>query len=629
MSEKKLFKTFVSDSRNFIDNMVHIIDELKKNPGNNELITQAFRNAHSLKSEAAFLKEEEVLKISHSMESILEKYRKRGAIVVKPDLDKLKFSIDRVNEIIDYYHETVLDQSTLETMQPKDVPEDKDTVKQSSITEVTGIPTLTAFEKTLLREARNRDEKFYRLTFEIDKNFPMKYAKAFLVISNLEMLVNVVRTIPVFGEENEELYERMNIFFTSGVAEKEIYRAVNVDQVTSIKLAALSYDMFLKDSSWEIVRKRKNNIVKVESEKLDQISNYIDEIKIDIYRVLKNLDKIDRGGNLKIILERVKTYSEEMEGVIKAVEMVSLKESFSCFERYVRDLAGELHKKAELKIEGADVKISRKAGEIISEIVIHLLRNAVDHGIELPGERDQNGKPPTGKILLKVEQEDDVLRIIVEDDGRGIDRELVASQLTNGEIDLTKNEDLLKVLTRNGNSTKEKPGRISGRGIGLDIVAHKIGELQGGKLLLNSTIFEGSRFTLIIPGGFALTAFQLVRSGTQLIAVPKKNIKKIMDIQQEHYSSDSEGALVYKNLPVFSTDGRIFATDIRPAESKGIYLSYLGKNGIFLFDEILFEKYLSEQDLTLVIEDNQYLYRVLYGENNAEYMYLNPAIVAG
>ncbi len=80
---------------------------------------------------------------------------------------------------------------------------------------------------------------------------------------------------------------------------------------------------------------------------------------------------------------------------------------------------------------------------------------------------------------------------------------------------------------------------------------------------------------------------------------------------------------------LFTTAGRIFATDIRPAESKGIYLSYLGKNGIFLFDEILFEKYLSEQDITLVIEDNQFLYKVMYGDKSAEYLYLNPAIITG
>ncbi len=629
MSEKKLFKTFIRDSRNFIDNLDHIVDELQTNPGNNELITQAFRNAHSLKSEAAFLKEEEVLKISNSMESILEKYRKPGSLIVKPDLDKLKFSIGRVNEIIDYYQESISDETTLENEHGDRSVNDKGLQRKQSLSDVTGIPTLTSFEKTLLKEARNRDEKFYRLTFEIDKNFPMKYAKAFLVISNLEVLVNVVKTIPVFGEEDEALYERMSIYFTSSVSEKEIYRAVNLDRVTSIKLAVLSYDMFLNDSSWEIVRKRKNNIIKVETEKLDQITNYIDEIKIDIHRLIKNLEKIDHRGNLKEIVERIKTYSEDMETVVKEIEMVSLKETFAFFDRYVKDLARELGKTAELRIEGTDVKVSRKAGDIISEIVIHLLRNAVDHGIEPKEERVKNGKEPSGRITLKINQDDDVLKITVEDDGRGIDREMISSKLTGGEVDLTKDEALLKVLIKTGSTTKEAVGSISGRGIGLDIVAHKIGELQGGQLLLSSTIFEGSKFTLVIPGGFALTAFQLIRSGTLIIAVPKKNIRKIVDIQSENYSSDGEGILLYKNIPVFTTEGRIFATDVRPAENKGLYLSYLGKNGIFLFDEILFEKYLSEQDLTLVIEDNQFLYKVMYGNETAEYLYLNPAIITG
>ncbi len=626
MSEKKLFKTFVKDSRNFIDNLVHIVDELRSDPGNKDLIIQAFRNAHSLKSEAAFLKEEEILKISNAMESILEKYRKPGAMVVVPDLDKLSFSISRINEIIDYYQGTIADPEPVFDGEKEPYVREKESGAPINIT---GIPSFTSFEKTLLKEARGRGEKFYRLTFEIDKGFPMKYAKAFLVISNLEMLVNVIRTIPAFGEEDEALYEKMSIYFTSEVPEKEIYKAVNVDQVTSIKIADLSYDIFLKDSSWETVRKRKNNIVKVDTEKLDRIANYIDEMKIDIHRILKNIDKVDRQGNLKKIFERIKNYSREMEEVVKDIEMVSLKELFAFFDRYVKELAKQLGKKAELVIEGGEVKVSRRAGDILSEIVIHLLRNAVDHGIEPEADRIAGGKNPVGRILLKVEQEDDVLKIIVEDDGRGIDREMVSSRFTGSEIDLTRDDALLKVLVQTGNSTKDEVSSISGRGIGLDIVTQKIGELQGGRLLLNSTLFEGTRFTVVIPGGFALTSFQLVRSGTLLIAVPRNNIRKIIDIQTENYSSDSQGTLLYLDLPVFSTDGRVLSTDKRPSESKGLHLKYLGKEGIFLFDEILFEKYLSEQDLTLVIEDNQHLYKVLYGNETAEYLYLNPSIIAG
>lgn len=195
-------------------------------------------------------------------------------------------------------------------------------------------------------------------------------------------------------------------------------------------------------------------------------------------------------------------------------------------------------------------------------------------------------------------------------------------------MDLTKDDDLLKILIQTGYSTKDKPDSISGRGIGLDVVAHKISQLQGGKLLLDSSVHEGTRFTLIIPGGFALTSFQLVKTGTLLIAVPTKNIQKIIDIQMEDYSTVSNGSLLLSGVPVYSTEGRILGTDQKPSESKGIYLNYLGKTGIFLIDEILFEKSLSEQNLTLVIEENQYLYKVMYGDTYADYLYLNPAIVA-
>ncbi len=620
MSEKKLFKTFVQDSRNFIDNLIQIVDELSKNPGNTELILQAYRNAHSLKSEAAFLKEEEIVEISHAMESIFEKYKNHGTFIIKHDLDKITFSIERVNEILDYYNET--------TSENKNATEKTGESGGVEYTDIMSMPSITSFEKTLLREARERNEKFYRITFEIAEDCPMKYAKAFLVISNLEMLVNVIRTVPAFGEEKESLYRKMSIYFTSSVTEKEIYGAVNIDQVISISLAPLSFDVFLKDSSWDKVRKRKNDIIKVDTDKLDQITNYIDEIKIDIHRLMKNLPKIDKQGTFKKSIERIKEYSLGLEEVVKEIEMIPLIESFSFFSRYVRDLAKQIGKRAELFIEGNEVKVSRKAGEIISEIVIHLLRNAVDHGIETEEERASVGKNPAGKIYLKVERVDDYLKISVEDDGRGINREKVSSRLTSGEVDLIKDDDLLKILIQTGYSTKDKPDSISGRGIGLDVVAHKISQLQGGKLLLDSSVHEGTRFTLIIPGGFALTSFQLVKTGTLLIAVPTKNIQKIIDIQMEDYSTDSNGSLLLSGVPVYSTEGRILGTDQKPSESKGIYLNYLGKTGIFLIDEILFEKSLSEQNLTLVIEENQYLYKVMYGDTYADYLYLNPAIVA-
>ncbi len=622
MSEKKLFKTFVQDSRNFIDAILQLLSNLEKDPGNSELILHAYRNAHSLKSEAAFLREEEVVKISHAMENIFEKYKKPGTFITKPDIDKLVFSIDRINEILDYYTGT--------THSGSESPDEVLTEEtEKGKTDILSFPSLTAFEKSLLREAKERGETFYRLIFEIDSDCPMKYAKAFLVISNLESLVNVIRTVPAFGDEDESLYRRMCIYFTASVPEKEIHRAVTIDQITSIKLAHLSYDLMLKNSSLDIVRRHKRSILKVDSDSLDEIANYIDEIKIDIHRLMKVMEKNDAQKMIMKYAERIKAYSIGLEGAVKEIEMVSIEESLYFFTRYVRELGLKLGKRVILSIEGGDIKVSRNAGEILSEILSHLVRNAVDHGIETEIERTAAGKNPSGSIRIKAEQLDDSLRISVEDDGRGINRDEISSKLTNGAVDLTKDENLLKILLQSGNTTKEEVNSLSGRGIGLDIVAQKIKQLPGGELLLESTLHEGTRFTIVIPGGFTLTTFQLIRSGSLILAVPVKNIHKIVDVTMEKYRPGDDGSLLLGNVPVFTLDGKVLATDRKPAETKGVSLHYLGNEGIFLFDEILFEKSLSEQNLTLVIDDNQYLYKVLYGGTPAEYLYLNPALVVG
>jgi len=621
MSEKTLFKTFVTDSRNFINTINHIMHQLQSNPGNTELILQAYRNAHSLKSEAAFLKEEEVVGISHSMETIFEKYKKPGTFITKPDNDRLFFSLDRINEILDYYSETALElhqENKVHTYNDENVND----------IDVMSLPSLTTFEKVLLQEAKDRRENLYRLTFEISEECPMKYAKAFLVISKLEAVVNVIRTVPSFGNEDETLYKKMSIYFSTSVPEKEIYHAVNIDQVTSISLTSLSFEMLLKNSFLDKIRKHNNSSIRVDNKKLDQISNYLDEIKIDIHRLMKNLDRVDKQNIIGKYVERINKYSHDIENVVKEIEMISLTEVFSIYTHYITEFARKLNKQVHLEIKGSDLKVSRRAGEIISEIVSHLIRNAVDHGIETVKERAASGKNPSGRILIKVKQEDDILKIIVDDDGRGIDREEIALKLAGRAVDLTKDDNLLKVLMQEGNSTKETPDTTSGRGIGLNIVVNKLNQLQGGKLLLESTLHEGTRFTIIIPGGFTLTSFQLVRSGNRIIAIPSRNVQKIIDISTENYTTGSDGVLLLDSVPVYSVEGKILATDTKPLESKGVFIGYPGKQGIFLIDEILFEKSLSENDLTLVIEDNPYLYKVLFGGMEAEYLYLNPAIVA-
>ncbi|MCD6321726.1 MAG: hypothetical protein J7L77_01750, partial [Clostridiales bacterium] len=318
-----------------------------------------------------------------------------------------------------------------------------------------------------------------------------------------------------------------------------------------------------------------------------------------------------------------------LEQLIKEFSMITLKDSFSNMDRYIRDLARELDKEAVLELEGCDIKVERRAGEIISEIILHIIRNAIDHGIEKSNIRAALGKPNSGLIKISAERVDDKLNITVSDDGQGIDidkiRELAEFKglFQEGE----ENFDLLAVLTHPGISTRNNADTISGRGVGLDLVYQKIKQFENGELTVNTAEGEGTSVLLSIPGGVTLSTFQLVRCGSVVLAVPDKSIESIIRTEQGSYDTNKEGFLFFNDNPVFTFDGRSLRTDKDPQEEFGLIIKHLDSTGIFLVDEILFKKDIAEDRLTLIIEENQYLYKVSTNNVHADFMYLNPAIV--
>ena len=624
MDKNKLFNTFLRDGESFTSELGKILLKLETHPDNKELLDHAFRNAHSLKSEASFLKQENIIEITHNMESVFDRFRNSKELIDSTTIDSLLLSLDRIKEILDFLK--------LEKGESRKSPYIESTVSQGILLE--GTPLLSDFEKLLLLESKERDEKFYRLIFELEESTPLKYPKAYLLISNLEQKVNVIRTIPSFGEGDDKLYGRMSIYFTSNIKESEIYDSVNIDQVESIKLAPLLYESFL-DETDEIPKVKKpdsNELpVKVSISKLDQFANYVDELKIQIYRLkrMKNPKGHNIDENIKLQIESLSELSTGLEQLVKEISMITLEDSFSAMGRYIRDLAKELGKEAVLKLEGCNIKVERRAGEIISDIILHIIRNSVDHGLENPEIRTSLGKSSFGNIKISADRFEDKLNIIISDDGRGIDTERIREiaefkgLAQKGEQEL----DLLSILTHPGISTRDNADTISGRGIGLDIVNQKIMQFENGELKINTSKGEGTSISLTIPGGFTLSTFQLVRCGSTVLAVPDKSIESTIQTDRGFYDSNDEGFLFFNGNPVFTMDGRSLSTDKTPVEQFGLILKNLDSTGVFLVDEILFKKDIAEERLTLIIEENQYLYKVSTNNTHADFMYLNPAIV--
>ncbi len=624
MDQNKLFNTFLSDGISFIAELSNILIKLEKQPGNRDLLNHAFRNVHSLKSEASFLKQQDIIDLTHSMETVFEEYRNSDKDIESKTIDTLLLSVDRISEILDYLkvkQSGFNDESNLEILSPSGLM-------------LEGVPLLSDFEKELLVEAKERNEKFYRLIFELEETTSLKYAKAYLLISNLEQKVNVIRTIPSFGEQEDNLYGKMSIYFTCSVKESEIYDSVNIDQVKSIKLVSLLYEMFLDENDLNPTSDviSSNYLpVKIPINKFDQFSNYIDELKIQIYR-LKRMENTSGGRSDDLINQQINSLSNlslGLEQLIKEFSMITLEESFSNMDRYIRDLARDMDKEAVLELEGCDIKVERRAGEIISEIILHIIRNSIDHGLERSDIRTSLGKRATGVIKISAEKVDDKLNISVSDDGQGIDIDKIRKLAVFKGLctDSDENFDLLSILTHPGISTRDTADTISGRGVGLDLVNQKIKQFENGELSVNTVKGEGTSVLLSIPGGVTLSTFQLVRCGHVVLAVPDKSIETIIPTEHGSYDTNEEGILYFNGNPVFTLDGRSLRTDKDPQEEFGLILKHLDSTGVFLVDEILFKKDIAEDRLTLIIEENQYLYKVSTNNVHADFMYLNPAIV--
>jgi two-component system, chemotaxis family, sensor kinase CheA len=624
MDQDKLFNTFLNDGEKFTSELGSILLKLERNPGDKELLNQAFRSAHSLKSEASFLKQNDIIDLTHKMESLFDRFRNSKNFMDSLIIDDLLLSVDRIKEILDFLKLK---------KESKTAPATKTEDLVHSIL-LEGTPLLSKFEKDLIIEAKTRGEKFFRLIFELEDNTPLKYAKAYLLISNLEQKVNVIRTIPSFGEENDDiLFGKMSIYFTCNIKESEIYDAVNVDQVRSIKLVSLLYESFLDESDVIPIANVLNSEqipVKLTISKLDQFANYVDEMKIQTYRLkrMKNSPGTRLDNDVSSQIDGLSELTSGLEQLVKDVSMITLEDSFINMERYVRDLSKELDKEALLELEGCDIKIERRAGEIISELVLHIIRNALDHGIEGPEERVSAGKNSAGKLKISANRDGDRLNITISDDGQGIDIERIREIAQfKGLINDGEEMDLLSILTHPGISTRDNPDTISGRGVGLDLVFQKIRQFEKGDLKIETAKNEGTSILISIPGGFTLSTFQLVRCGSIVLAIPDRSINSTIQTDQGLYDSNEEGFLLFNGNPVFTIDGRYLSTDKTPLEEYGLILKNLDSQGVFLVDEILFKKDIAEERLTLIIEENQYLYKVSTDNIHADFMYLNPAII--
>ena len=276
--------------------------------------------------------------------------------------------------------------------------------------------------------------------------------------------------------------------------------------------------------------------VRVDTKRLDAIVNLIGELVLSRNR-LKTLRARLRDEELDRAVSTLDIATARLQSAVMRTRMQPVGKVFSRFPKVARDVARSLQKEVELELIGAETELDRNLVEALADPLVHLVRNAIDHGIESPALRDASGKPRSGHVRLSAQQEGDYVSIEVQDDGAGIDPERLREKAREkGLIDIEaagrlSTDECLHLIFLPGFSTKAEVTDISGRGVGMDVVQSRIRELSG-TIQIQSELGRGSRFMIRVPLTLAILPTLLVQAGEHVYALPLARVVEVLHAPQ-------------------------------------------------------------------------------------------------
>ncbi len=280
-----------------------------------------------------------------------------------------------------------------------------------------------------------------------------------------------------------------------------------------------------------------SDLVYIQIKKLDHLMNLVGELMIDRDRIFSISKEMD-NSELKAVSSHLYRITEDLQYSVMDARLVNIGSLFNKFPRIVRDIASAEKKQVDLKLSGQDIQIDRNILQIMTDSLLHLVRNAVTHGLELPGEREMKGKPRTGKLSLSAQSDRENVLIELTDDGNGmdfkqikrtaVDRQLVSADMARDMSDA----EVLSFLFEPGFSTAKEVTEFSGRGVGLDVVKNAIDSI-GGRLMVDSEKGKGTTFTMLLPTSIAVKGALLFEVDGIFYAIPLIHTQQVVALDKD------------------------------------------------------------------------------------------------
>jgi len=551
---------FVTEAEENIANLENGLLKLERE-GDAVLVAELFRYAHTLKGSAGAAGLTEMSQLAHAMENLLDEVRNGTRKVTSDLVDTLLECVDMLRAMVFAIQENGKqpDPSLLikKLSNLSDQQSDSDASDHKPSPPVGEIPvTLNIF---------------------IKPECPMPSVRAFqayLIMSRYSEIVFLEPPVSEIkaGRAKYRLVAKVKLSDDNSLSEMEqeltkfddlvveVQRQRDGQKVSEIVTAQ-------RETETSATPQAELQSVRVSIEQMDALLNLVGELVIERARLERGVRKVaEINGNgiaeeLQGVTERVSRIVSQLQEALTRTRMVPLNVVFARFPRLVRELSRSMGKRVQLKIEGEDTEIDRALVEKLNECLVHLVRNAIDHGIEPPDERIAAGKPPEGLIEISASQSEGSVIVVVRDDGRGIDPNKIRRKaierglLTEEQASSLSDDDAIQFIFRSGFSTKEEVSEVSGRGVGMDAVKNAMEQI-GGTIDLHSQIGAGTTVTLRLPLTLAIIPALLVRVGGRLFALPMHSVTEVLDLQRSDIQEIGTGekVLVLRGnpLPLFS-----------------------------------------------------------------------------
>ncbi|MBN1595028.1 chemotaxis protein CheA, partial [candidate division FCPU426 bacterium] len=587
---------FISESLEHLDRLNQALLSLEKNTADRNSLNEIFRTSHTLKGMAATMGFDQITELTHQMENVLDKLRTSQQDINSEIVDVLFECLDTLGLLIEEISSAEAqhidisaltaklaklgagkpDQAAAPQAKPdpekaKAGPAAKSTNnKFFASTKPAGEELNVEHLEEILTKAEEENYIIYGVKVRVEPTCTFKGVRAFMVYKALSEHGEMIASFPdpqalqegsfeleflllLLSQRKQELLQRS----LKGIAEIESFE---VEQLSPGQIEAFFGDTKAKvkmlvaapESSKEQKKQgvagRAIQSIRVSIERLDNLQNLVGELVINKIR-LTQISKQYGMKELKEALIQFDRITNDLQDEVTEVRMVPMEHIFNRFPRMVRDLAKESHKEIELYMEGKDIELDRTVLDEINDPLVHLLRNAVDHGIERPETRLQQGKSRQGSVRLVAMREKNHVIIKVTDDGMGIDpvkmrRVAVERGLLNiDESERLTDQEAVNLVSLPGFTTATVVTEVSGRGVGVDAVRTKI-ESFGGSLRIESKPGEGSAFILRMPMTLAIIQALLFSVGKEVYALPVINTVETIEFVEQDVKFVQQGEVV-------------------------------------------------------------------------------------